>query len=115
MTESMLNCCNVSRVGKGDIVKIASMIYDEWLSDPEKESFQVVDRLATTVSHEVAKFALYEIVRVAERDQKYQNAFYAVTCLLSGLDCEVHREDALDLCRNIALYTLSMRFKGKKE
>ncbi|MCS7114487.1 MAG: hypothetical protein N0A00_03660 [Candidatus Bathyarchaeota archaeon] len=111
MSEPTLGCCKVDEVGSNDITKIALMVYDEWLKNPEKESFSVVDRLATTVSHEVAKFALYETIRVAERNQQYQNVYYAVTNLLSGLDCEVHREHALNLCRNIALHALSMRFK----
>jgi|YelNatPaOPRAMG01_1025707.scaffolds.fasta_scaffold33032_4 hypothetical protein len=104
-------CCNIDRISDVDVRKVAEMIFDEWLSDPERESFSVIDRLATTVSHEVAKFALYEVVRVAERKDKYKDAYWAVTNLASGLDCEVHREESLDKCRNIALHALSMRFK----
>ena len=104
-------CCNIDRVGPSDVSKIAKMIYDEWLSEPERESFSVVDRLATTVSHEVAKFALYEILRVAERKKDYEDVYGATMNLVSGLDCEIHREKALDICRNIALHALSLRFK----
>lgn len=104
-------CCNINKVSRIDIDKIAKMVYDEWFSDPERESFPVVDRLATTVSHEVAKFALYEVLRVAERKDEYKDVYWAVTNIVSGLDCETHREKALDLCRNIALHTLSLRFK----
>ena len=108
-------CCYIAKVGRGDIERIAKIIFDEWLSDPEKESFSVIDRLATTVSHEVAKFALYEIARVAERSEEYKDAYWAITNLLSGLDCENHREEALDKCRTIAIHTLSMRFKREME
>jgi len=107
-------CCSINQVERTDIEKIAKMIFDEWLSDPEHESFSVVDRLATTVSHEVAKFALYEIMRVAERKDEYKDVYWAVTNLISGLDCEYHREDALNKCRNISLHALSMRFRREK-
>jgi len=109
--EMQQTCCNVNRVSDADIKRIATMIFDEWLSDPERESFSVVDRLATTVSHEVAKFALYEVVRVAERRDEYNDAYWAVINLTSGLDCKIHREESLNKCRNIALHALSMRFK----
>lgn len=108
-------CCRVEKISSQDIGKIAEMIYDEWLSDPERESFSVIDRLATTVSQEVAKFALYEILRVVERNEKYKDAYRAIVNLVSGLDCETHREKALGICRNIALHALSLRFKRKKE
>lgn len=104
-------CCFIDRVGRGDIEKIATMIFDEWLKDPEKESFSVVDRLATTISHEVAKFALYEVVRVVERLERYKDIYWAINNLISGLDCETHREEALGKCKNIALLALSMRFR----
>ncbi|MEM1560172.1 MAG: hypothetical protein QXK24_02350 [Ignisphaera sp.] len=104
-------CCFIDRVRQGDLEKIATMIFDEWLKDPDKESFSVVDRLATTVSHEVAKFALYEVVRVVERSEQYRDVYWTVNNLISGLDCETHREEALDKCKNIALLALSMRFK----
>ena len=103
--------CKLERLSRDDISKLARMIFDEWLKDAERESFTVVDRLATTVSHEVAKFALYEVARVAERRDEYRDAYYAITNLLSGLDCDLHREEALDKCRTIALEALSMRFR----
>lgn len=111
LSKFVSECCRLDRMRKEDIEKIAMMIFDEWLSDPERESFSVIDRLATTVSHEVAKFALYEISRVVERKDEYKDAYWAVVNLVSGLDCEAHREKALSICRNIALYALSRRFK----
>lgn len=107
-------CCSINRVGRNDIDRVARMIYDEWFSDPARESFPVVDRLATTVSHEVVKFALYEILRVTERRDEYKDTYWAITNIVSGLDCEFHREKALDVCRNIALYALSLRFKREE-
>ncbi|MEM2184725.1 MAG: hypothetical protein QXD79_07675 [Candidatus Methanomethylicia archaeon] len=107
-------CCNINKVSRSDVDKVAKMVYNEWFSDPKRESFSVVDRLATTVSHEVAKFALYEILRVTERNDEYKDVYWAITNIVSGLDCETHREKALDLCRNIALHALSLRFRREE-
>jgi len=105
----------VDRISLRDVHRLAKIIYDEWLSNPEKETFTVVDRLATAVSHEVAKFALYELLRVAERKEEYRDIHQVIVDLISGLNCEIHREKALDICRDIALSALSMRFRREEK
>mgnify|MGYP000512915415 CR=1 FL=1 len=89
-----------------DASKIAQLIYDEWIKE---DNFTVADRLATGVSPEVAKFAIYEIMRVAEHREEYVDVHEAVERLLELFKHDV--EKALEACRDIAIRAVSLRFR----
>ncbi len=88
---------------------VAELIYSEFLR--EERGFAVVDRLATGVSTPVVKFALYELLRVAEarKDPRIEKV---VSMILAGLDSEECLELALELSRSIAVLALAKRFRG---
>ena len=93
------------------LLRVADVIYKEYLSD-ERANYSVVDRLAIGVSPQAAKFALYELLRGVEVKEEYKDIKQAIENILAGLDDERYRELALDICRSIAILSLSLRFSG---
>ncbi|RLF22110.1 MAG: hypothetical protein DRN15_09935 [Thermoprotei archaeon] len=92
------------------LMKVASLIYETFIKE---DNPSVADRLATAIGPQTAKFALYELLRVAEAKKEYEDIQEVIKELIDSLDSEEELEEALEMCRSIAIMAQSLKFRRR--